>query len=83
LKPGREVLKDIKALGKRESVRVKTVAEIRRTAELAILRQIRKRKHNLLLVGAHLRPGEGLFFGHSLPVLLEKSPCSLLIVSSR
>jgi Kef-type K+ transport system membrane component KefB/nucleotide-binding universal stress UspA family protein len=83
LKPGREVLKDIQEIGKREAVRVKTVAEIRGSAEPAILRQIKKGKHNLLLIGAHLRPGGQLFFGHSLPALLKKSPCSLLIVSSR
>jgi Kef-type K+ transport system membrane component KefB/nucleotide-binding universal stress UspA family protein len=82
LKPGQAILKDIKALGKREGVAVKAVAEVRRTPEPAILSQIRKGKHNLLVLGANVRPGEGLFFGHSVKVLLEKTKCSLLIVSS-
>jgi Kef-type K+ transport system membrane component KefB/nucleotide-binding universal stress UspA family protein len=82
LKPSRAVLKDIKALGKREGVSVKAVAEVRRTAEPAILSQIKKGKHNLLVLGANVRPGEGLFFGHSIIVLLQKTNCSLLIVSS-
>lgn len=82
LRPGRAVLKDIKELGAREGVSVKTVAEVRRTAEPAILKQVRKGKHNLLVLGANVRSGEGLFFGHSVIVLLQKSNCSLLIVSS-
>jgi nucleotide-binding universal stress UspA family protein len=82
LKPGREVLKDIKALGQREGVSVKRVVEVRREPEPAILSQIKKGKHNLVVVGANVRPGEGLFFGHSLTLLLQKTPCSLLVVSS-
>src|ERR1043166_90215 len=58
LKPSRAVLKDIKALGKREGVSVKAVAEVRRTAEPAILSQIKKGKHNLLVLGANVRPGD-------------------------
>ena len=82
LKPGREVLNDIKALGQREGVSVKRVVEVRREPEPAILNQIKKGKHNLLVVGANVRPGEGLFFGHSVSLLLQKAPCSLLVVSS-
>jgi Kef-type K+ transport system membrane component KefB/nucleotide-binding universal stress UspA family protein len=82
LKPGREVLRDIKALGQREGVSVKRVVEVRREPEAAILSQIKKGKHNLVVVGANLRPGEGLFFGHSVTLLLQKTPCSLLVVSS-
>lgn len=82
LRPGRAVLDDIKTLGKREGVAVKALAEVRRTPEPAILSQIRKGKHNLLVLGVNVRPGEGLFFGHSIKVLLQKTNCSLLIVSS-
>ncbi|MDQ2856245.1 MAG: cation:proton antiporter [Acidobacteriota bacterium] len=82
LKPGLAVLKDIKALGKREGVRVAVVAEARRRPEPAILSQIKKGKHTLLVLGANVRPGEGLFFGHSIKVLLEKTTCHLLVVSS-
>ncbi|HEY8228378.1 MAG TPA: cation:proton antiporter [Pyrinomonadaceae bacterium] len=82
LKPARAVLSDIKALGQREGVAVRAMAEVRRTAEPAILSQIKKGKHNLVVLGANVRPGEGLFFGHSVVVLLQKANCSLLIVSS-
>lgn len=82
LKPGREVVKDIQQLGEREGVTVKTKVQVKRSSETAILTQIRKGGYNLVVVGANVRPGQGLFFGHSIRVLLEKTPCSLLIVSS-
>lgn len=82
LRPAHAVLNDIKALGKRQGVSVKTLTKVRRTVEPAILSQIKKGKHNLLVLGANVRPGEGMFFGHGIVVLLEKTNCSLLIVSS-
>jgi nucleotide-binding universal stress UspA family protein len=50
-KPGRDVLKDIKELGQREVVSVKRVVEVRREPEPVILGQIKKGKHNLLVIG--------------------------------
>ncbi|PYP86033.1 MAG: hypothetical protein DMF61_14445 [Blastocatellia bacterium AA13] len=81
-RPGRELLKDIRELGKREGLTVTTTIRVSRAAEHAILTQIRKGKHNLLVVGVNVRRGEELFFGHSLKSLLENAPCSMLIVSS-
>ncbi len=82
LKPARALVRDIQALGEREGVPVKTMVKVRRVPETAILRQIKKGKHNLVVVGAKVRPSEGLFFGHSIKVLLERSRSSLLVVSS-
>ena len=83
LKPGRAALNDIRRLGKREGVSVKTIAKIRRTPEREILNQVRKGNHNLLILGANIRPpGAGLFFGHGIGTLLKKADCSILIVSA-
>jgi len=82
LRPGRELLKDIEALGKREGVPITTVVKVNRAPEPSILRQIKKGKHNLVVLGANVRPGDGVFFGHSVKVLLQKTPVSLLVVSS-
>jgi len=82
LKPARALVRDIQALGEREGVSVKTMVKVRRVPETAILRQVKKGKHNLVVVGAKVRPGEELFFGHSIKVLLERTPSSLLVVSS-
>jgi Kef-type K+ transport system membrane component KefB/nucleotide-binding universal stress UspA family protein len=82
LKPGRQILKDIKEMGQRESVTVKTIAKVQRNSEAAIIKQAKSGKHNLLVVGANIRPGEGLFFGHSINMILERAPCAVLVVSS-
>ena len=82
LRAGKQLLKDVKMLGEREGVAVKTLVEVRRAPEPAIIRQIKKGKHNLLIVGANVRPGTDLFLGHSIKVLLEKVPCSAVVVVS-
>jgi Kef-type K+ transport system membrane component KefB/nucleotide-binding universal stress UspA family protein len=82
LRPGRAVLKDIEAMGMRQGVSIRSVVELRPAPEAAILDQIRKGKHNLLVLGANVRPGDGLFFGHSVKTLMQRTTCSVLIVSS-
>jgi len=82
LRPSRDVLDDIRKLGKREGVRIKTLALVRPTPEPAILNQVHKGQHNLLVLGVTVRPGSSLFFGHSIPTLLKEADCSVLIVSS-
>jgi Kef-type K+ transport system membrane component KefB/nucleotide-binding universal stress UspA family protein len=82
LEPARALVRDLLELGEREGVPVKTVVKVRRAPERAILKQITKGKHNLVVLGVKVRPGEGVFFGHKVKVLLERVPCSLLVVSS-
>ncbi|MEO7971084.1 MAG: cation:proton antiporter [bacterium] len=82
LKPARALVRGLQELGKREGVPVKTVVKVRRVPESAILKQIKKGKHNLVVLGVNARPGEGVFFGHKVKVLLKRVPCSLLVVSS-
>ncbi len=79
---GRALVKDVQSLGKREGVEVKAVVKVRRTPEAAILRQIKRGRHNLVVLGVKVRPGNKLFFGHSATVLLEQTPCPLLVVNS-
>jgi hypothetical protein len=47
-----------------------------------VIMEIKRGKHNLVILGAKVRPGERVFFGHSIDVLLERTSCSLLVVSS-
>ena len=82
LRTGRALLRDIGALGKREGVTVKSLIKVRRSPEAAILRQVRRGRHNLLVLGVKVRQGEQLFFGRRIAVLLERASCSLLIVNS-
>ncbi|HYX40177.1 MAG TPA: universal stress protein, partial [Pyrinomonadaceae bacterium] len=82
LRTGRALLRDIGALGKREGVTVRSLIKVRRSPEAAILRQVRRGRHNLLVLGVKVRQGEQLFFGRRIAVLLERASCSLLIVNS-
>ncbi len=79
---GRALVRDIVELGKREGVKVNPLVKARRVPEAAILRRVRRGRHNLLVLGVKVRPGEKLFFGRRTAALLENAPCSLLIVNS-
>jgi Kef-type K+ transport system membrane component KefB/nucleotide-binding universal stress UspA family protein len=78
------LLEDIRALGEREGVRVKAVALSRMSRERAILRRVKRRRHNLVVLGVKARPatGDRLFMGQSTATLVEHLPCSILIVIS-
>jgi nucleotide-binding universal stress UspA family protein len=79
---GRSLVKDIKAIGERAGIQVRARIKVRPNPERAILRQIERGGHNLIVLGVKSRAGDKLFFGHSVSVLLEKIPCSMLIISS-
>jgi Kef-type K+ transport system membrane component KefB/nucleotide-binding universal stress UspA family protein len=79
---GRALVRDIVALGEREGVKVRPLTKARRSPEETILRQIRRGRHNLLVLGVKARQGQRLFFGRRIAVLIERAPCSLLIVNS-
>jgi Kef-type K+ transport system membrane component KefB/nucleotide-binding universal stress UspA family protein len=82
LQSGRALVREVEALGKREGVKVVPLVKARPVPEAAILRRIRRGRHNLLVLGVKVRPGEKLFFGRRTAALLENAPCSLLIVIS-
>ena len=48
----------------------------------AIVAELKRRNHNLVVLGVGRRPGERLFFGDTAAALLEKSERSLLFVAS-
>jgi nucleotide-binding universal stress UspA family protein len=47
----------------------------------AILRQARRGKHNLIVLGVSRRPGKALSFGELATALLESSDRSLMFVA--
>ena len=79
---GRALVKETQRLGKREGVAVRTLVKVSNAPERAILRQVRRGGHNLIVVGVKVRPGEKLFFGRRIAVILDHSPCSVLLVNS-
>jgi len=78
----RALVEDIQSLGGREGVAVSPIIKFSGTPETAILRQIKKGRHNLVVLGVKARLGEELFFGHGTEALLARAPCSLLLVNS-
>ncbi|MFN2576088.1 MAG: cation:proton antiporter [Pyrinomonadaceae bacterium] len=82
LEPARALMQNLLKLGEREGVPVKTIVKVRRAPEPVILKQIKKGKHNLVVLGVNVRPGAKMFFGPKAKVLLERVPCSLLLVIS-
>jgi Kef-type K+ transport system membrane component KefB/nucleotide-binding universal stress UspA family protein len=75
-------IQDVVELGRAYGVEVKGTIRSRRTAENAIMREIRGGHYDLLVMGVSPRPGEQLFFGEVPADLLERAPCSLVFVAS-
>ena len=74
------MLKDIVALGESYDVDTKTAVRTEHTADEAVLKEVEKRKHNLIVMGVERRPGEKLFFGETATAILEKSDRSIVFV---
>ena len=74
------MLKDIVALGESYDVDAKTAVRAEHAADEAILKEMEKRKHNLIVMGVERRPGEKLFFGETATAILEKSDRSIVFV---
>jgi len=76
------ILKDIVAIADGYNMSIRTAVVAEPAADEAILREIERRSHNLVVMGAGRRPGERLFFGDTAAALLEKSERSLLFVAT-
>ena len=76
------ILREIVQMGDRIGVRVRTAARARASAADAILGQLRRARHNLIVMGVSRRPGETLSFGRTPGAILAQSPRSVLFVSS-
>ena len=76
------MLKDIVELGESYDVDAKTAVRSEKLADEAILKEMAKRRHNLIVMGVERRPGEKLFFGETATAILEKSDRSIVFVVS-
>ena len=74
------VLKDISELGQRYNVSVSTHISSRSAAADAILKEARR--HDMIVMGVSVRPGEDLFLGNTAQAILQKSPAPVLFVAS-
>jgi nucleotide-binding universal stress UspA family protein len=76
------ILKDIVALAETYDVSLRTAVRADMAADEAILKEMNRRRHNLVVLGAGRRPGEKLYFGDTAAALIAKSERSLLFVAS-
>jgi Kef-type K+ transport system membrane component KefB/nucleotide-binding universal stress UspA family protein len=82
LRTGRALVGDIEALGRREGVHVEPKALRGRVKESAILQQVEKGGHQLIVIGSKSQSAEQLHFGTSAMALIARAPCPVLIVKS-
>jgi K+:H+ antiporter len=75
------ILKDIVAIADGYNMSIRTAVVAERAADEAILSELERRNHNLVVVGVGRRPGDRLF-RDTAAALLEKSNRSLLFVAS-
>lgn len=76
------VIREIVRLGDPYGVVVKPATQSAGTSQDAILRQIKSGRHNLVVMGVSVRPGEQLDFGQTAAALVDQAECSLLFVVS-
>jgi nucleotide-binding universal stress UspA family protein len=63
-------------------VQIKTAVRADVAPDEAIVKEVARRRNNLVVLGVGKRPGDKLFFGDTAAALLEKSDKSLLFVAS-
>jgi K+:H+ antiporter len=76
------ILKDIAKLAETYQAELKTAVRADMAPDQAILKELARNKHNLVIMGVGRRPGEKLFFGDTAAAVLEKSESSLLFVAT-
>ena len=76
------ILKEIVQMADRYDVNVKTAMHSDVAPDEAILAQAKKGRHDLIVMGVQRRPGDKLFFGDTAAAVFEKSPGSVLFLSS-
>jgi nucleotide-binding universal stress UspA family protein len=75
-------LKELVTWAERYDTTARTAVRTDMTPQEAILREVRRGKVNLVVMGVNRRPGEALFFGNVAGDVIEQSKVSILLLSS-
>jgi nucleotide-binding universal stress UspA family protein len=75
-------LKEITELADRYDTKVRTAMRVDVVADDAILKEARRGKYDLIILGVTRRPGETLSFGNTAAAAIESSDISILFVAS-
>ncbi|HEY3784679.1 MAG TPA: cation:proton antiporter [Steroidobacteraceae bacterium] len=79
---GGAAIREVVEIGEHYGVQVQGVMRRVRAAENAILREIDRGGHTLLVMGVSPRSGEELFFGDVAAEVLERAACGIVFLSS-
>ena len=75
------ILKDVVEMAERYQVNLRTAVRIDIAPQDAILREARRGRHNLIVMGVNRRPGDALFFGDVADAVLTASDRSILFLA--
>ncbi|HEX5507287.1 MAG TPA: cation:proton antiporter [Pseudolabrys sp.] len=76
------ILKDIAKLADTYQTEIRTAVRDNIDPEDAILKEVTRGKHNIIVMGVTRRPGDKLFFGDTAAAILEKSESSIVFVAT-
>jgi nucleotide-binding universal stress UspA family protein len=76
------ILKEIVVLADQYDQEVATRVRGDQSPDEAVLTEAKRDGHNLIIMGVSRRPGDSLFFGETAAGIFEKSPISVVLVSS-
>ena len=76
------ILKNIVELADQYNVEIKTTMRAGVAPEDAILTEVERGKHDLIVLGVNRRTGEQLFFGDTARAVFDKAPASILFVAT-
>jgi Kef-type K+ transport system membrane component KefB/nucleotide-binding universal stress UspA family protein len=76
------ILKEIVLLAEQYDHAVATRVRADQSPDEAVLTEAKRDGHNLIVMGVSRRPGDSLFFGETAAGIFEKSPISVVLVSS-
>jgi nucleotide-binding universal stress UspA family protein len=76
------VLKEVTELADRYDAKVRTAMRVGVAADDAILKEARRGRYDLVILGVTRRPGKTLSFGNTAAAVLESSDMSILFVAS-
>jgi Kef-type K+ transport system membrane component KefB/nucleotide-binding universal stress UspA family protein len=76
------IMKDIVEMADRHDVTARTAVHSDVTPHEAILAEVKKHGHDLIVMGVSRRPGDNLFFGDTAAAVLENAAASIVFVAS-
>jgi Kef-type K+ transport system membrane component KefB/nucleotide-binding universal stress UspA family protein len=76
------ILKEVVEMADQYDQRVATAVRSEVAADDAVVAEVKRRGHNIVIMGVSRRPGDKLFFGETAAGVFDKSPVTVVFVAS-